>query len=139
MPVLPLVGSMMTVSFLILPSRSPASIIDTPMRSLTDQRGLKLSGLATTVPFALPVTRRQRARPRRLGVDLDAAVHEVDDPVDRDAGPGVDAGLVAPVAQERGLGDFDDQPDVGGRRVPVEVGAGVTSCHGEIRFGLAVG
>ena len=49
MPVLPLVGSMMTVFFLILPSRSPASIIETPMRSLTDQRGLKHSNLLTMV------------------------------------------------------------------------------------------
>ena len=46
MPVLPLVGSMMVVSLLILPSRSAASIMATPMRSLTDQSGLKFSSLA---------------------------------------------------------------------------------------------
>ena len=50
MPVLPLVGSTMTVSLVILPLRSAASIIDTPMRSLTDQSGLKFSSLATMVP-----------------------------------------------------------------------------------------
>ena len=35
MPVLPLVGSTITVSGPIVPSRSAASIIATPMRSLT--------------------------------------------------------------------------------------------------------
>ena len=58
MPVLPEVGSTMVVSLLIFPSRSPASIMATPMRSFTDQSGLKLSILATTVPLASPTTRR---------------------------------------------------------------------------------
>ncbi len=60
MPVLPLVGSMMVVSLLILPSRSAASIMATPMRSLTDQSGLKFSILPTTVALASPTTRRRR-------------------------------------------------------------------------------
>ena len=46
MPVLPLVGSMMTVSLSILPSRSAASIMARPMRSLTLPAGLKYSSLA---------------------------------------------------------------------------------------------
>ena len=49
MPVLPLVGSMMCVSGRIKPSRSPASIMDTPMRSLTLFSGLKNSHFANTV------------------------------------------------------------------------------------------
>ena len=48
MPVLPLVGSTMIVFGLIFPAFSAASIIATPMRSLTDQSGLKFSSLATT-------------------------------------------------------------------------------------------
>ena len=48
MPVLPLVGSMITVSLVICPSASAASIIATPMRSFTDQSGLKFSSFATT-------------------------------------------------------------------------------------------
>ena len=60
MPVLPLVGSMMTVSVLILPSRSAASIMATPMRSLTDHSGLKFSSLATTVASQPSATRRSR-------------------------------------------------------------------------------
>ena len=60
MPVLPLVGSMITVSLLIFPSRSAASIIATPMRSLTDQSGLKFSSLATTSAVQPSVTRRSR-------------------------------------------------------------------------------
>ncbi len=43
MPVLPEVGSMMTVPALILPSRSPASIMARPMRSFTLASGLKNS------------------------------------------------------------------------------------------------
>ena len=53
MPVLPLVGSMIMVSVVILPAFSAASIIATPMRSLTDHSGLKFSSLATTVAFAV--------------------------------------------------------------------------------------
>jgi hypothetical protein len=49
MPVLPLVGSTITVPGLILPSRSPASIMATPMRSFTDHIGLPLSILARSV------------------------------------------------------------------------------------------
>ena len=48
MPVLPLVGSMMTVSGLILPALKPASISATPMRSLTLESGLKNSSLSST-------------------------------------------------------------------------------------------
>ena len=48
MPVLPLVGSMMIVSGRISPARSAASIMETPMRSLTLAAGLKDSSFATT-------------------------------------------------------------------------------------------
>ncbi len=53
MPVLPLVGSTMTESWLISPSLSAASIMASPMRSFTLARGLNDSSLATTVP-AIP-------------------------------------------------------------------------------------
>ena len=61
MPVLPLVGSMITVSLLILPSRSAASIIARPMRSLTLHSGLKFSSLPTTVATQPSVMRLQLA------------------------------------------------------------------------------
>ncbi len=60
MPVLPLVGSMMCVSALILPSRSPASIIATPMRSLTLLSGWKNSHLANTVAWPAGTRRLMR-------------------------------------------------------------------------------
>ena len=60
MPVLPLVGSMMTVSGPISPARSAASIMATPMRSLTLCAGLKNSSFATTCAPAPSVTRRRR-------------------------------------------------------------------------------
>ena len=44
-PVLPLVGSIRTVSLLILPLFSASSIIAAPMRSLTLESGLKNSSL----------------------------------------------------------------------------------------------
>ncbi len=47
-PVFPDVGSMRTVSFFIDPFLSPASIMLTPIRSLTLERGLKDSSFPTT-------------------------------------------------------------------------------------------
>ena len=49
------------------------------------------------------------------GVDLDLAVDEVDDPVGRDAAAAVDPGQLA-VLVEAGIGDPDDQGDVGPSR-----------------------
>ena len=48
MPVLPLVGSTITVSGPIRPAACAASIMATPMRSLTLLAGLKNSSLAAT-------------------------------------------------------------------------------------------
>ena len=59
-PVLPLVGSMITDCSLSRPCASAASIIATPIRSLTDQSGLKLSSFATTVAWHPLVTRLTR-------------------------------------------------------------------------------
>ena len=49
MPVLPEVGSIRVAPGLILPACSRASIMATPMRSLTEAIGLKNSSLASTV------------------------------------------------------------------------------------------
>jgi hypothetical protein len=70
MPVLPLVGSTMTVSRSMRPSRSPASIIARPMRSFTLASGLKNSHLASTVACSFghqPVDADQRRAADRLG------------------------------------------------------------------------
>ena len=56
MPVLPLVGSMMTVSFLSMPRFSASSIIAMPMRSLTLPSGLKNSHLSRMVASTPAVT-----------------------------------------------------------------------------------
>ena len=53
MPVLPDVGSTMVVLGPTLPARSAASIMERPMRSFTDESGLKNSSLASTSAFAL--------------------------------------------------------------------------------------
>ncbi len=62
MPVLPLVGSTITVSGPISPASWAASIIDTPILSLTELAGLKNSSLASTVAPAPSVTRFRRTR-----------------------------------------------------------------------------
>src|ERR1019366_1773834 len=62
MPVLPLVGSTSTVSGPIRPSRSAASIIDTPIRSLTLEAGLNISSLATTPATHPALTRFNRTK-----------------------------------------------------------------------------
>lgn len=55
MPVLPDVGSMMVLTpGLILPAFSAASIMATPMRSFTDDIGLKNSSLARISALAPP-------------------------------------------------------------------------------------
>ena len=51
MPVLPEVGSIRTLPAEILPCASSASIIATPIRSFTDEIGLKNSSLASTRAF----------------------------------------------------------------------------------------
>ncbi len=56
MPVLPLVGSMMTVSFLSTPRLSASSIMAIPMRSLTLPSGLKNSHLRRMVASTPAVT-----------------------------------------------------------------------------------
>ena len=60
MPVLPLVGSRMIVSGPMCPACSAASIMATPMRSLTLAAGLKDSSFATTSAPAPSVTRCSR-------------------------------------------------------------------------------
>src|SRR5687768_11863286 len=60
MPVLPLVGSTMTVSRSTRPARSPASIMARPMRSFTLASGLKNSHLASTVACSRGTSRLMR-------------------------------------------------------------------------------
>ena len=60
MPVLPLVGSMITVSLPIRPSRSAASIIALAMRSLTLHSGFRFSNLPATVAWQPSAIRRSR-------------------------------------------------------------------------------
>ena len=63
MPVLPNVGSISTEPGPIFPSRSSASIIDTPMRSLTLPIGLKNSSLARMLALTHAVLFRQPVEP----------------------------------------------------------------------------
>jgi len=66
MPVLPLVGSTITVSLVMWPALSAASIMETPIRSLMLPQGLKDSSFATTVassPSAILFSRTRGVLP----------------------------------------------------------------------------
>src|SRR5205807_978728 len=73
-----------------------------------------LSGL---VDPAGPISSRARAR-----IHLDLAVDQVDDPVDRDATPGIGRPLLTPVAIEGALRDLDQQCDIRRSRVACAIG-----------------
>lgn len=47
----------------------------------------------------------------RMGVDLNLVGLQVEDPVERNACPGVNARLVKPVCKQAGIGYFDQQSD----------------------------
>ena len=64
MPVLPEVGSITVVSWPSLPVRSRLSIIATPMRSFTEEIGLKNSSLARISAFRSRSTARRDRRTR---------------------------------------------------------------------------
>jgi hypothetical protein len=72
-----------------------------------------------------------------IGVDLDLAVHQVDDPVERDARAAVDLRQLAVIIQA-GIGDLDDQGDIGRARVSSAVIAGAPAGDASIRFGFAI-
>src|ERR1700722_9981247 len=61
----------------------------------------------------LPLSIRRRwTRSRRIGVYLDPPIDEIDDPVYRDAGTGIDTTLVVAVVHQSGIGHLDEQDDV---------------------------
>ena len=66
--------------------------------------GMICPGMKTV---AQHVTRRTRARE-----DLDLAVDQVDDPVDRDPRGPVDLGGILPIVRQARIGDLDHQRDV---------------------------
>ena len=54
-----------------------------------------------------------------VGVDLDLAVGQVDNPVDGDRGPGIGPELLTPIDGEGRPGDLDQECHVGGPGLPV--------------------
>jgi hypothetical protein len=48
----------------------------------------------------------------RLRIDLDLAINEVDDPIDRNAGLRVVVTFLATILRKRGIGDFDDPSEI---------------------------
>jgi hypothetical protein len=69
-------------------------------------------------------------------IDFDLPVGDVDDPVARDAGGGIDALFGRAVEFERAVGDFGDHGDVGGTGVTIIVVLGRAADDSEIRFGF---
>ena len=81
--------------------------------------------------------RRLVAGRSRLGINLDLLFDKVDDPVDRDAAGGVDAGHRLLVDGEAGIRDLDDERNVSGRHVAFVVILVSTPHDGQIWFRLA--
>ena len=72
-----------------------------------------------------------------VGVDLDLAMDQVDDPVDRDPGRAVDLGRHPAILRQAGVGDLDDQGDVVRTGMPVLVVADRPPHDATIGLGLA--
>ena len=53
----------------------------------------------------------------RLGVDLDLKIAQVDDPVNRDPGSGINRELLAAVCGQAFVRDLDHQAAISGRRI----------------------
>src|SRR6516164_1389268 len=68
-----------------------------------------------------PAVGRMRARPGRVGEHLDLIIDEVDDPVNRDTGRGVDTALLDAVEIESRVGHLDHEGDLAGTGVVVLV------------------
>ncbi|SRR5579885_514603 len=51
-----------------------------------------------------------RRGPGRLGVDFDALIDQIDDPVTRDIAAGIDARLVTLIAEQRGIATSINRP-----------------------------
>src|SRR5690242_6506940 len=72
-------------------------------------------------------------------MNLEAAVHEVDDPVLGDAVFGVKRALDVPVVGQRGVGHLQHEVNVRRPRLTGGVEVVPTYQQGEVRLGLAVG
>src|SRR4051812_42730461 len=55
-------------------------------------------------------------RPRRLLVHLDLAINEIDDPVNRHTGTGVNSALIETIPGKSGIGNLDQGANLAGRR-----------------------
>ena len=86
--------------------------------------------LAGLVNSNRPVPTRARTR-----IDLDLAIDQVDDPVNRDASA-PEAARFLPRSRARVLSDTSTRSDVRGLRVARAIGIARPSDHREIRFGL---
>src|SRR5438477_8016583 len=73
--------------------------------------------------FASNTIRRRPGRSARIGIRLDRARRDVDDPIERDARRGVNARLAATVLQQRGIGYFNDNSGVLGTWMACRIGA----------------
>ena|SRR5258705_5505368 len=84
------------------------------------------------IPVAVPGLRRRR----RLPVDLQEPLLEVEDPVVGNPGPRVEAGLLAPSEIQARIGDLDDEN--GMRRVCISVVTSAAGHDGDVGLWLGV-
>jgi len=74
---------------------------------------------------------------RRVAVDLQVALDQVHDPVNRNAGPSVEATLPASVSLQAGIRHLDDKRHVRGARVAIRVVVAAAADDGCVGLGFA--
>ena len=76
--------------------------------------------------------------PVGIRVNLDLAVNQVDDPVDRDPSVGIGKQFLGPIPGQAALGNLDDEGDVTRAGMMVRVGGVCASDHGDIGLRLII-
>ncbi len=74
-----------------------------------------------------------------IGIDLDGARLEIDDPIGGDARAGITPELDAAIALQAAVGDFDDKRDVGRVGMCLGVIFNGPLDNRAVRFGFAIG
>ncbi len=113
------------------------------LRGLGQQlRNVELSGLAAVENQGDGILRAVDAYgrvivPGRFRVALEAAAGDIEQPIEVDARRGIDSLLQKAIAVQRGIGNFDNQANIGRRRMPLRIIAQIAAYDGEIRLRFA--
>jgi hypothetical protein len=101
--------------------------------SLEDNRHLTRNIVILAMPVAWSFTRT-----RRLGINLDVSLDEIDDPVNRDLGSRVNLHLGGAVTLQGGVGNLDDESYLMGMGMAILVMPPFSPNDNHIRLWLAI-